>query len=178
MDNQEKPQNDANTAPINPAKTGPKSKNNEITNEFKVREIAAKTGFGKLTKKQVAWLVAYLNCEPEMGDTAVAHEAGVDIRSAAKWWKRPAWTELVWRCAVAREQKHLGKVWRAARQKAESGDLRAIALYTQRFDPEFIQLKGQQPMTEAEKATRNKALSVIRDAAKKRNNQYTKAKTS
>jgi hypothetical protein len=155
---------DATTAPNKPVKRPRKFKPAQAD---EIRRIAEQCGFDSITDLQVNWLVGYLNSEPDVTDREISRNCGIHATTAGRWWRKQKWVDLVYQVSVARERKHLGVVWRAARLKAEAGDIRAITLYTARFDPEFIALKSKVPGQSAEdKARVAKAQAAIADAAK------------
>jgi hypothetical protein len=154
---------DATTAPPKPVKRPKKYKPAEAD---EIRRIAEQCGFDSISDLQIQWLVEYLNSEPDITDREISRNCGVHATTAGRWWRKQKWVDLVYQVSVSRERKHLGVVWRAARLKAEAGDIRAITLYTARFDPEFIALKSKVPGQSAEdKAKVAKAQAAIKAAA-------------
>jgi hypothetical protein len=162
---------DATTAPPKPVKRPKKYKPAEAD---EIRRIAEQCGFESISDLQIQWLVEYLNSEPDITDREISRNCGVHATTAGRWWRKQKWVDLVYQVSVSRERKHLGVVWRAARLKAEAGDIRAITLYTARFDPEFIALKSKVPGQSAEdKAKVAKAQAAIKAAASNKANGST-----
>jgi hypothetical protein len=154
--------------PNKPKKAGRPPKVKASIKAQEVQALADKLGMNKITDNQVSFLVEYLNSEPgTVSNAALCRRIGITEQSACKWWKNPLWVELLWRMAIQREQAHLATIWAVVRDRAKSGNMAAVGMYVQRFDPEFIMHKAKTGRkSEAEKAKIKAAQAAIAGLAK------------
>ncbi|MHC4621132.1 MAG: hypothetical protein ACYTEQ_25580 [Planctomycetota bacterium] len=154
--------------PNQPKKAGRPPKVKASIKAQEVQALADKLGMNKITDNQVSFLVEYLNSEPgTVSNAALCRRIGITEQSACKWWKNPMWVELLWRMAIQREQAHLATIWAVVRDRAKSGNMAAVGMYVQRFDPEFIMHKAKTGRkSEAEKAKIKAAQAAIAGLAK------------
>jgi hypothetical protein len=133
----------------------------------KVKQIALDMGFTKITDQQTAWLVEYLNCGPDVKDREVTKKCGFHERTVGRWWAKQQWVDLVVKVAESRARRGLPRVWKALEDKAATGDVRALALYLQRFDGSFIRQTKQPAASPEDKARMQAAQQAIANAARK-----------